>query len=230
MMESINEFGLQIDVAFRDETSQSACAYIIKDGEGKVIDSKGFFLGEMSLNLAECTGLVKGLSSLQSLEIREINIYCPSESLVKQIIAQSSVISSDLQGVFEQIQRLLLFFDRWQIHSFGRGENREAGKIAGKILDEHGGESVPKEQEPNVIPKIMIEVLTSSEESICSAGMKRGQCFVVNEFVPSGLCLYAAKAILDIIFDVSHNIPLKEKIIRCSKPGCETMLKLSWLE
>ncbi len=238
---------LYVDGGARGNPGPAACGYILKNSDGGIIESEGIYLGETTNNVAEYTGLLKGLQCARKHKVRALHIFSDSELMVKQIIGEYKVKSEKLEPLYYQIQRMLLSFDRWQIKHIPRALNKEADGLVNKVLDsKFGTDSLHKEDstisedlEVDVVEqtdndgkvavgKILVEVVKSSRKGACEAGMQEGMCFVFSSVVPAGLCVYAAQSILPTVLamqrDLSSDSPSVE--VRCSNSECGAIFKL----
>jgi uncharacterized repeat protein (TIGR04076 family) len=255
-MAEVERIELYVDGGSRGNPGPAASAYVIKRSSGETVKAKGFHLGHSTNNVAEYTALLRGLEAIMTLGVRELDIYSDSELMVKQIIGEYRVRSQDLMELFEQVQRKLLNFDRWQIKHIRREFNKEADRLVNETLDfgdeiDEPEESLEISEEPPkpkkaapktskkakkqtvsaipVVPrKILAEVITISGEQGCENPMQAGQCFVFSQCVPAGLCVHAAMSLLPIVLEM-QNDPSAEspREVSCSKPGCSVKFKLS---
>ncbi len=236
---------LYVDGGARGNPGPAACAYILKEPNGATIESEGIFLGETTNNVAEYTGLLKGLQSAKKHNIKILHIFSDSELMVKQIIGEYRVKSENLLKLYQQIQRLLLSLDRWQIRHIKREFNSEADQLVNKVLDSKAGQSQQQQQAINKpqpapthtsgssaksnIPKILVEVTKAPEEGTCNAKLQQGMCFVFTSVVPAGFCLYAAQSVLPTVLAMQRDLsPGSPPIqIRCSNSECGAVFKLT---
>jgi len=250
-MDPKGEVELYVDGGSRGNPGPAACAFVLKDSGGRVIEKKGFFLGKTTNNVAEYTGLIQGLRVVREKGIKELRIFSDSELMVRQIIGEYRVKSGDLQKLFQDVQRLLLSLDRWQIKHVRREFNADADRLVNETLDE-GREPVESESEESESlfetargeektsparstqsctesPRVLVEVICSSNEGKCPVNMQKGQCFVFTEFVPAGLCLYAVQALLPTIIAMQRDedFPNERMTVKCNHPGCNAQFKLS---
>jgi len=244
-----NELELYVDGGARGNPGPAACAFVLKEPEGNILGTEGFFLGQTTNNVAEYSGLIQGLQAAKKLGVKELHIFSDSELMVKQIIGEYRVKNKDLQELHRQVQRLLLAFDRWQIKHIRRELNADADFLVNETLDTGGNGSVkpkPKKKphEPmteqltflekiagDVNVKVLVEVVSPPTEENCPALMQKGQCFVFTEFVPAGICIHAAQSLLPAINALRHDpsSEIKNQMIKCDYPGCGAGFKLSIL-
>ena len=231
-MEESPKIELYVDGGARGNPGPAAGGYVIMDSEGNVIRSEGFFLGEATNNIAEYSALLKGLESVREIDVREIDIFSDSELVVKQIIGEYRVKNRAIGEIYLRVQQVLLSFDRWQIRHIPREENTHADRLVNEALDD--GLHLPKKRssaaDSESDTKIMLEVLNAPCEGACSAGMKKGMCFVFSEIVPPGLCVHAANSVLPSVISMRKsqaNDSDNTLQIRCEKPECGGIFKIS---
>lgn len=237
---------LYVDGGARGNPGPAACAFVLRKDD-RTIDSRGFFLGETTNNVAEYTGLIRGLEAAREHGIRELHVFSDSELMVKQIIGEYRVRSNELQILFEKVQVLLLAFDRWQIRHIRREDNAEADRLVNEVLDKgHNGFRKPKAAVAETVPepspeksapqapaappaKVLVELAAEPPPNACPAGLRKGQSFVFTEFVPAGLCVHAALAILPAVVALQREGTVADGTltVRCSHPGCRATFNLS---
>lgn len=140
---------LYVDGGSRGNPGPAAGAYVIRRSSGPIIQSRGFSLGRTTNNVAEYTALLRGIDAILSLGINELDIFSDSELMVRQIIGEYRVRSEDLMELFEQVQRKLLSFDRWQIKHIRREFNKEADRLVNETLD-FGDEADESQESPEI--------------------------------------------------------------------------------
>ena len=73
------------DGASRGNPGPGAAAFIMLGTKKKIVEGRGLFLGNTTNNVAEYTGLLKGLSAAKNSGIRRIEVFSDSELMVRQI-------------------------------------------------------------------------------------------------------------------------------------------------
>lgn len=129
-------FRLFIDGACRGNPGPASYAYILYQGDKPLLKGGGF-LGEATNNIAEYTALIKGLEATYEAGVREgLEIYSDSQLLVRQMEGVYKVRQAHLKELHSQAQALLKRFPRARIFHVERAWNREADRLANKVLDE----------------------------------------------------------------------------------------------
>ncbi|MCK5270534.1 MAG: ribonuclease HI family protein, partial [Sedimentisphaerales bacterium] len=74
------------DGGSRGNPGPAGAGVVICDAEGEVLFSGGFFIvGEATNNVAEYEGILRGLVAAKDLGGTQLNIFCDSDLLVKQV-------------------------------------------------------------------------------------------------------------------------------------------------
>jgi len=248
-MSEQNQIALYVNGGSRGNPGPAAGAYIVNDPSGKTVQSEGFFLGQTTTIIAEYTALFLGLQAVEELGIREFSIFSDSESMVKQIIGEYRVQGKELLEIFEKVQYKLLGFDRWQIKHIRREFNAAAEQLRNEAIDRESDAAV-KTADNEILPersnaatsqiseptgetpapiKILVEVLTESDEHACPSPMRKGQCFVFTGCVPAGLCTHAAITLLPTVIALQRDPASKSGtfMVKCCNPGCGAGFKVS---
>ncbi len=127
------------DGASRGNPGSAAIGIVIQDESGKDIQLYKKFIGEFSNNVAEYTALVESVRLLKNLSIQfdEINFYCDSELVVKQIKGIYKIKHKDMIKLsldfWKEINSLK---KKFSISHISREENKSADRLANEALDE----------------------------------------------------------------------------------------------
>lgn len=128
------------DGASRGNPGSAAVGIVIKDEGDKVIRTFGKYIGECTNNVAEYTALIESVKLLKELNepFEEINFFCDSELIVKQIRGEYKIKHKDLINLslefWKEIKSLNIKFS---IKHIPREENKAADKLANEALDEN---------------------------------------------------------------------------------------------
>jgi probable phosphoglycerate mutase len=127
---------LHIDGGARGNPGPAGVGVVItaKD-DGTALVRRGFYLGHATNNVAEYTGLLRGLELVAAWKPTDVEIVSDSELLVKQIKGQYRVKAEHLKPLFEQAHRKLAALPRWSIRHVLRGDNQEADGLANRAMD-----------------------------------------------------------------------------------------------
>ncbi len=126
---------LYTDGASRGNPGPGAGSYIIKDSAGKSVEGKAVFLAQATNNVAEYTGLVRGLQACLARGVKRLEIVSDSELMVRQINGQYKVKSDNLRDLFADAMELLMQFQSWQMRHVLRAQNADADQLANDAVD-----------------------------------------------------------------------------------------------
>lgn len=126
---------------FFDGSSQgnpgpSGIGVIVYDQEGREISRYSEYVGLRTNNEAEYLALIKSLEIAKSLGIVEVELYSDSELLVKQINGEYRVRDEKILKLYTIAQDLMKRL-KVKLTHINREENREADRLANKIIEEH---------------------------------------------------------------------------------------------
>ena len=94
-----------------------------------------FYLGTVTNNIAEYTGLLNSLKLAVAEKAREVIVYSDSELVCKQINGEYKVKNPGLQKIYRQCLQLIDRIDSFRIQHVPRAKNREADRLANKAMD-----------------------------------------------------------------------------------------------
>jgi len=245
---------IYIDGGSRGNPGPAAAGVVIRDESDRAILEAGYYLGHMTNNMAEYTALLMALEAASRWGADQIEVYSDSELLVRQLTGQYQVRDEKLVTLFEQAQRLLLRFDTWSIQHVNRASNRRADELVNRALDAQAdvievqlGDARPEKRSiltPKARPPanrlaaiglkpapaepqaavVLVRVVRGANSRLCKATLKAGQQFLFSHTVPAGLCVYAAKALIDTVLALRHAAEAGETPspmrVRCSLAGC----------
>ncbi len=126
---------IHTDGGSRGNPGPGAAAYVLSEPGGRTIESKGFFLGKTTNNVAEYAGLLKALNAAKQRQAKIISAYTDSELMARQINGQYRVKSPNLCQVYADCMELLNSFDKWQVAHISRDKNTLADELANQVMD-----------------------------------------------------------------------------------------------
>jgi phosphoribosylglycinamide formyltransferase 1 len=130
-----DELIIYTDGGSRGNPGPAAASFILKGADGKRLAAKAFYLGEMTNNAAEYTGLIKALENAKEIGAKKIQILSDSELLVRQINGRYKVKSANLLPFYGQTMELLSEFESWKAQHIVREKNTEADTLVNQALD-----------------------------------------------------------------------------------------------
>lgn len=126
---------LHVDGGSRGNPGPGGAGAELRNADGDPVFEAGFFLGHVTNNQAEYTGLIRGLEAAMRAGADEIEIYADSELLVKQIHGDYRVRNAGLLPLFDRVMALLGNFRKWGIRHVRREQNRIADSLANDAMD-----------------------------------------------------------------------------------------------
>lgn len=134
----MNKINVFTDGASRGNPGLASIGVVIKDEDENEILTHKKFLGEFTNNYAEYTALVESVKLLQNLKIEfeQINFFCDSELVVKQINGQYKIKNKDLIKLsLEFRNQIKLLNKEFSIKHIPREQNKIADRLANEALD-----------------------------------------------------------------------------------------------
>ncbi len=123
------------DGGSRGNPGPAAAGIALHDTKGRILVSKGFYLGQATNNVAEYTGIIKALEAAGDLKASSIEIFSDSELLVKQINGKYKVRSANIKPLYDEACTLLAQFANWEVSHVYRSDNKEADAVVNQALD-----------------------------------------------------------------------------------------------
>jgi ribonuclease HI len=113
---------------------------VIQNDKGENIFTGSKFLGTATNNQAEYGALVMALQKAKELAAcgGEVTCYLDSELVVKQLNRQYKVKDEKMKGLFAEVNRLCLEFDKVEFVHIPREKNKLADKLVNEELDRQG--------------------------------------------------------------------------------------------
>jgi ribonuclease HI len=125
------------DGGSRGNPGPSAAAFVIMDGNEKVIDQGGEYLGITTNNQAEYHGVQLGLERAKALGIRIIEFRIDSMLVVNQLKGLYNIKNRELWPINERIMALIDAFERVRFTHVPRELNQVADSLVNSLLDGH---------------------------------------------------------------------------------------------
>ncbi|HET7712020.1 MAG TPA: ribonuclease HI family protein [Thermoanaerobaculia bacterium] len=132
-----------VDGASRGNPGPAGYGVYMATERGEVIAISGF-LGTVTNNVAEYSGLIEALRAARDEGASEVEIVSDSELLVKQMLGQYRVKHPNLQPLYETARSLSRTFNRFSIRHTLRAGNKEADRLANLAVDRGAGRSVER--------------------------------------------------------------------------------------
>lgn len=125
---------IYIDGASRGNPGLSSCAFVMLN-HLQPVHEESFFLGLVTNNQAEYSGLLMALLYALEHRLLEVEVYSDSELLVKQLLGLYRVKSPNLAGYYECYLMMKSRFQRFFIEHIGREKNARADFLCNQKLN-----------------------------------------------------------------------------------------------
>jgi ribonuclease HI len=122
------------DGASRGNPGPGAYGYVLYQNEA-VIFEDGQFLGEVTNNIAEYQGLIRGLEAALKHGATSIVVKSDSELMVRQLNGIYKVRTPHILVLFQQAKALLQNFKEIEILHIRREQNKRADALCNQALD-----------------------------------------------------------------------------------------------
>jgi len=97
------------------------------DGETAVFEA-GYYLGETTNNVAEYTGLLRGLKAATRLGFQSIEVRTDSQLMARQLLGE-------YRPLYQEAIQGLEAFDQYEINHVLRNKNKVADQLANRAMD-----------------------------------------------------------------------------------------------
>lgn len=130
-----NTWQLYFDGGSRGNPGPAAYGWVLfgPDGEEAARDCET--LGSATNNVAEYTGLVRGLEQALVQGATNLQVFGDSELIVKQLRGEYKVKNAALRPLYEEAVAMLRRLDRWQVRHVYRADNKIADGLVNEALD-----------------------------------------------------------------------------------------------
>ncbi len=135
MRDTRNDIIAYIDGASRGNPGPAAAGFTLADSAGTQLQTKAFFLGQATNNIAEYTSLIKALEAAKQIGAEQLMVFSDSELLVRQINGQYKVKSEQIRPLFREAVNLLNGFKNWKVRHIARENNKEADSLVNQALN-----------------------------------------------------------------------------------------------
>lgn len=108
---------------------------IVDAATGDTVHEAGYYLGEMTNNVAEYAGLIRALDKAIELDAERVSLRSDSQLMVRQIYGRYRVKSAALKPLYQQVMGKLNRIGTWDIEHVGREANQRADQLANAAMD-----------------------------------------------------------------------------------------------
>jgi probable phosphoglycerate mutase len=128
-----------IDGGSRGNPGPAGFGVVIQDAGGRVLETLSEAIGIATNNVAEYRALLAALHYALARRVAQLQIYCDSELVVRQMQGRYRVQSADLKPLFLEAQRLVQSFEKFSIEHVRRESNADADRLANEAMDRFQG-------------------------------------------------------------------------------------------
>jgi ribonuclease HI len=132
----LDEAKLYTDGGSRGNPGDSACAFVICNMDGTVVEKSGYYMGMATNNQAEYYGFKKGLERARELGIDKVQLYSDSQLVVNQMNGFYKVRNQELAPLHQDVTQLANSFEKVTFTYVPRELNKIADKEVNRILDD----------------------------------------------------------------------------------------------
>jgi ribonuclease HI len=226
---------IYIDGGSRGNPGPAAAGVVIKTTDDVVVHEAGYFLGRMTNNVAEYSGLIHAIELAIEQEAQQVRIHSDSQLMVRQITGEYRVKSEDLKPLFEKAQALLLQLPAWEIQHVRREQNKRADELVNLALDRKRDVVMEDGQAFNAVADDEVEPVQGYERRWtarfaqrvpfeCPAMCDPDREYAFGPTTPDGMCVHAAEVILEegpLVWPEDQ----REGNTWCPRCGVEILLK-----
>ncbi|MCW2921858.1 MAG: hypothetical protein JWL76_1732 [Thermoleophilia bacterium] len=126
---------LHFDGGSRGNPGPAAYGWVLYDPAGGEHEADGVKIGTATNNVAEWTGLLRGLEHARDRGIRTLSIRGDSELVVKQVTGVYKVKNETLKPLAEQVKSLMRGFSHVDVKHVYRADNARADAVANEAMD-----------------------------------------------------------------------------------------------
>ena len=123
-------FHVFVDGASRGNPGHGACAAVFKNAAGETVFELSRYLGTVTNNQAEYTGLISALEKARELRLDRVEVFMDSKLVVEQVKGNYRVNNSELARLLSEVRKVKTHFSSFSISHIPRERNSEADMLA----------------------------------------------------------------------------------------------------
>jgi ribonuclease HI len=129
---------IAVDGASKGNPGPAGAGVVVMAPEGDVLRELSIPIPHATNNVAEYTGLLKGLEAARELGLRRIEVRTDSELMVRQLSGEYRVKNPGLQRLHAQVAQLIDRFESCRVRHVMREKNVLADRLASAAAREAG--------------------------------------------------------------------------------------------
>jgi ribonuclease HI len=126
----MDKVNIYCDGASRGNPGPAAIGVIVKDREGRTLTSISRRIGLRTNNQAEYQAVIAGLEVAQYLGVRQVNLFCDSELVTRQLKGEYRVKNITLKPLYQLVRGLADRLEDFRVSYIPRHRNKEADNLA----------------------------------------------------------------------------------------------------
>ncbi len=123
------------DGASRGNPGPAAIGIVFYDINDQALGDHKEPLGDQTNNYAEYMAVIRAMEICTKHPVKQIDFYCDSQLLVRQMLGEYRVKAPQIKPLFEQAKVLQKKFEKVGFHHVRREFNKEADALANQALD-----------------------------------------------------------------------------------------------
>ena len=135
---------VHVDGSCSGNPGPAGAGVVITDSRGKILRRVKSFLGDATNNVAEYCALIIGLREAKRLGATKVTCWTDSQLLEKQLNGKFKIKNARLRMLSLEAMELARGFAEFSLRKVDREDNREADKLARKIIKEKLAGKKPK--------------------------------------------------------------------------------------
>jgi ribonuclease HI len=135
---------VHVDGSCSGNPGPAGAGVVITDSRGKILRRVKSFLGDATNNVAEYCALIIGLREAKRLGATKVTCWTDSQLLEKQLNGKFKIKNARLRMLSLEAMELARGFAEFSLRRVDREDNREADKLARKIIKEKLAGKKPK--------------------------------------------------------------------------------------
>jgi len=121
---------ISVDGASKGNPGPAGAGVVIAAPQGPVLQEISVPIPHATNNVAEYTGLLKGLQAARELGLKRIEVRTDSELMVRQLSGEYRVKNPGLRRLYLQVAQLMSRFEWCRVRHVGRESNLAADQLA----------------------------------------------------------------------------------------------------
>ncbi|HVX34118.1 MAG TPA: ribonuclease HI family protein [Solirubrobacterales bacterium] len=126
---------MNVDGGARGNPGPAAIGVVLRDEDGRVVESLGEAIGAATNNVAEYRALLRGIELARAHGATHLDLIGDSELVVRQIDGRYKVKNAGMKELYAQAMAALADLDNWSIRHVKRAQNADADRLVNEALD-----------------------------------------------------------------------------------------------